>query len=48
MFHLKRLESGKDGSSSKAHLQSSKISRGSNLDPELYIFDKIFEIYLVT
>ncbi len=32
----------------KAHLQSFKTSRGSNLGPELYIFDKIFEFFLMT
>ncbi len=44
-----RLESGKDDSSSEAHLQSyKKTSRGSYLDPELYIFVKLFEFYLGT
>ncbi len=47
-FHLNRLESGMDASSSEAHLQSSKTGRGSYSDPELYIFVKIFEFYLVT
>jgi hypothetical protein len=37
-FYLNRLESGKGGSSSEAQLQSSKTSRGSYFDPELYIF----------
>jgi hypothetical protein len=32
-FHLNRLENGKDDISSEAHLQSSKTSRGSYLDP---------------
>ncbi len=41
--HLYCLESGKE-----AHLQSSKTNRGSYLDPELNIFVKIFEFYLVT
>ncbi len=36
-----------DESSPEAHLQSSKTSRGSYLDPELSIFVKIFEFYLV-
>ncbi len=40
--NLNRFESDKDDSSSEAHLQSSKTSRGSYLDPELYMF------YLVT
>jgi hypothetical protein len=39
-FHLNRLESGKDDSSSEAHLPSSKTSRGSYLDQELFIFLK--------
>ncbi len=47
-FHLNRLGSGKDDSSSEAQLQSSKTSRGSYLHPELYIFVKIFELCLVT
>jgi hypothetical protein len=38
MFHLNRVESGKDDRSSEAHLQSSKNSRGSYLDQELSIF----------
>ncbi len=46
-FHLKRLESGKDDSSSEYHLQSSKNSRGYYLDPELHIFVQIFEFYPV-
>jgi len=37
-FHLNRLESSKGDSSSEAQLQSSKTSRGSYFDPELYIF----------
>jgi hypothetical protein len=37
-FHLNRLESSKDDSSSEAQLQSSKTSRGSYFDPEFYIF----------
>jgi hypothetical protein len=36
------LESGKNESSSETQLQSSKTSRGSYLDPELYIFVKYF------
>jgi hypothetical protein len=47
-LYLNRLESGNDDSSSEAHLQSSKTSRGSYLDPKLYTFVKIFEFYLVT
>ncbi len=43
-----RLESCKDDSTSEAHLQSSKTSRGSYKDPELYIFVKMFQFYLVT
>jgi hypothetical protein len=38
LFILPTQLFGKDDSSSKAHLQSSKASRGSYLDPELYIF----------
>jgi hypothetical protein len=45
-FHVNRLES--DFSSSEAHLQSFKAIRGSYLGPELYIFDKIFEFFLMT
>jgi len=33
-FHFKRVKNGKDDSSSEAHLQSSKTSTGSYLDPE--------------
>ncbi len=47
-FHLNRLESGKDDSSSEFHLKSSKTSRGSYLDQELYTFVQIFDFYLVT
>ncbi len=47
MFYLIRLESGKDDSSSEAQLQSSKISRGSYLDPDLHILVNIFKFYLV-
>ncbi len=46
-FH-RCLEFGKGDSSSEAHIQSSKTSRGYYLDPEFYIFDKIFEFYLMT
>jgi hypothetical protein len=38
---LEPVESGKDDSSSEAHFQSSKTSRGSYLDPELSIFQNI-------
>jgi hypothetical protein len=41
IFHLILVESGKDDSSLEAHLQSSKTSRGSYLDKELFIFVKI-------
>jgi hypothetical protein len=47
-FHLNRLESGKDDSSSEAHPQSSKTSNGSLFLPELNIFVKNFETYFVT
>ncbi len=47
-FQLNGLENGQNDSSSEAHLQSSKTSVGSYLDPELYFFVKIFEFYLVT
>ncbi len=33
IYHLNRLESGKDNSSSEAHRQSSKTRRGFYLDP---------------
>ncbi len=44
-FHHIRLESGEDDSSSEAHLQSSKTSRGSYSDPKLDNFVKIFELH---
>jgi hypothetical protein len=46
-FHLNLTENSKDDSSSEAHLKSSKTSRGSYLNLELYILVKIFELYLV-
>jgi hypothetical protein len=42
MFHLNRMESSKDNSSSEAQIKGSKTSRGSYLDKELSIFVKIF------
>jgi hypothetical protein len=45
-LHLNRLERGEDNAAHQ-RLQSSKTSRGSNLDPELCIFVKIFKFYLV-
>jgi hypothetical protein len=36
------MESGKDDSSSEALLQSSELEEAIILDPELYIFVKIF------
>ncbi len=48
MFHLNRVESGKDDSSLEAHLQSLKTSRGSYLDKENYPFLAKFEFYLGT
>ncbi len=47
-FHVKRLESGKDDSSSETYFRSSKTSRDSHLDPELYILVQILEFYLVS
>jgi hypothetical protein len=46
-FHRIRLKKDKDNSS-EAHLQISKTSRGSYIEPELYIFVKIFKFYFVT
>jgi hypothetical protein len=47
-FQVNRRKRGKDDSSSEAHLQSSKTSRGSYLEGDFSIFDKIFKFYLVT
>jgi hypothetical protein len=46
-FHLNRLESGKDNTSSEAYLQSLITKKGFNLHLELSIFVKIFKLYLV-
>jgi hypothetical protein len=48
-FHLNCVDSGKDNRSSESNCQNSQAKRGLYfLDPESYIFFKIFEFYLVT
>jgi hypothetical protein len=39
---------GNDDNSSEEYFENSKISRGSYLYLELFIFDHLFELYLLT